>query len=477
MSDSNDNDWETYYSDENDYVENMKSLHIGNNNIKKKRTKFLEEQNKNISTHQSLEHYVSDEYSLDESSVTSYSIDNSMLSDMNDLSFLTTGQNLATLLNNASCENILEDDINNDINQEVLTNIDTSSIAKKFFNSNETTDLSDLLPSSINGSTSVLSTENDTTNITTENNEVTEVATENSDITKIVPENNDETNVNLSEILKVSEPIGETSNEDDDSPMFINRVSSIPIVQQSVQAIKSTSIGNFAGRTLKRVASTRLPVISVPRLPSIVSKNKENEDKKENKEPSGITIEDATKSIPGLSTINTIGCKTLDKLEENFPMIKDPELLNKIINRIEELREIGENTAVVQSSINSLQNMQNRISHFNSVIVKRNKNDNQNNSSLKHSHSFSTETTKVEETTTNIKNNRFTSTIRTTTTLTAKTSIETHNTDCYYCRQHHKKNQQESSKARFFLRHSQKLSAFKEINFIRSNLQNNKCNS
>ena len=128
-------------------------------------------------------------------------------------------------------------------------------------------------------------------------------------------------------------------------------------------------------------------------------------------------------------------------------MIKDPELLNKIINRIEELREIGENTAVVQSSINSLQNMQNRISHFNSVIVKRNKNDNQNNSSLKHSHSFSTETTKVEETTTNIKNNRFTSTIRTTTTLTAKTSIETHNTDCYYCRQHHK-----SKNLNFFLR-------------------------
>jgi len=345
MCDSNDNDWETYYSDENDYIENMKSLHIGKNNIKKKQIKILEEQSNNASMHQSLEHYISDEYSLDESSVTSYSIDNSMLSDMNDPSFLTTGQNLATLLSNANCENILEGDINNDVNQEVLTNLDTSSIAKKFFNSNEETDLSVLLPSSINGSTSILSTENnDKTNVATENNDVTEVATENNDITKIVPENDDKTNV--SEILKVSEPISETNNEDNvnNNPMFINRVSSIPIVQQSVQAIKSTSIGNFAGRTLKRVASTRLPVISVPRLPSIpiiAGRNKENEgENKENKKPSGITIEDATKNIPGLSTINNIGCKTLDKIEENFPIIKDPELLNKIINRIEELREI-----------------------------------------------------------------------------------------------------------------------------------------
>eukprot|EP00833_Pecoramyces_ruminatium_P008646 jgi/Orpsp1_1/1182678/evm.model.c7180000082210.1 len=145
-------------------------------------------------------------------------------------------------------------------------------------------------------------------------------------------------------------------------------------------------------------------------------------------------------NIPGLATIDNLGCKTLDKLEENFPMINDPELLDKILNRIEELREIGENSYVVQSSLNSLQNMQTRLNRYNSVIVKRkNNNNSNNNSTLKHRHSFSVATTKTASASTTYRDRNFfaSSSFHTSTTARANASVETIDGCCCCCKCHH----------------------------------------
>jgi len=288
------------------------------------------------------------------------------------------------------------------------------------------------------------------------------------------------------------------------NPMFINRISSFPIVQQSVQAIKSTSIGNLADRTLKRVASTRLPVISVPKLPSIPiigKKDKEADTEKSDLSSHSITLEDATKSIPGLATMDNIGCKTLDKIEENFPMINDPELLKKIIDRLEELREIGENTYVVQSSLNSLQNMQNRLNHYNSLIVKKDNSSHCNKkSSIKHRHSFSIASAKRTAATSSYHNKNFStcSNIQTSSFTAASGSFESINECgcCCKCHQKHRNNsvdiqriiqqQQENlikstnqisndiqPKKQELPKSSRKLSIISEISNIRSNLKAN----
>ncbi|OUM61358.1 hypothetical protein PIROE2DRAFT_62560 [Piromyces sp. E2] len=513
---NNKEEWETYYSDEEDYVENMKNLNIkSNKGVKTKKGKKVPKSS--INQHEIIEQYsesiIEEEHSFDESSITNYSIDYSMLSDMNDLSFLTNGQNLAAILNNTSMGNTLEDEINDAIDKEVLINPDTSLLAKTFFNSNEETDLSTLLPESVKGNYSVLTVEP-----TTPSEIKTETVSEGKSLEKVEEKSEEKSEEEKSKEEKSEEKSEEEKLENskqstggvntDSNPMFINRVSSVPIVHQSLQAIKSTTIGNFADKTLRRVASTRLPVISVPKLPSIpkiVGRNKDSEEEKKEVTESrhnSITIEDMTKNIPGLATMNTIGCKTLDKLEENFPMINDPKLLDKILNRIEELREIGENTTVVQSSLNSLQNVHNRLNRYNSVIIKRdqNKTVSKNDSAIKHRHSFSASTTKTESATTTIKNKDFVSTsiYKNTTTSTAKAAFETKGCCCcckchgqnntsdqkvqqqqkkgifsILSRSHNENSQEKPAKAKFFLRRSQKPIAFKEITSIRSNLQNN----
>jgi len=291
---NNKEEWETYYSDEEDYIENMKNLNIkSKNDIKTGKGKKVPENS--TSQHEIIEQYdsesiIEEEHSFDESSITNYSIDYSLLSDMNDFSFLTNGQHLAAFLNNNSTRNTLEDEINNAIDKEALINPDTSLIAKTFFNSNEETDLSSLLPESIKGNSTVL---------TTEPMQSTEPISEEKQDEKSVEKIEEKTE----ELKEKSEDIKPSTDgvNTEVNPMFIERVSSFPIVQQSVQAIKSTTIGNFADKTLRRVASTRFPVISVPKLPSIpkiVGRTKDtDEDKKEATEsrPNGITIEDMTK--------------------------------------------------------------------------------------------------------------------------------------------------------------------------------------
>ncbi|ORX43000.1 hypothetical protein BCR36DRAFT_361730 [Piromyces finnis] len=496
----NKEEWETYYSDEEDYNENMKNLNIESNDNEKGKNVSENKTNQ----HEIIEQYdsesvVEEEQSFDESSITNYSIDYSMISDMNDFSFLN-GQNLSLILNNTNAGNTLEDEINDAIDKEYLINPETSLIAKTFFNSNDETDLSSLLPEFIKNNKTIETVK------PTEDKTETEINTE---------EKTEESSVEISEEKTENPELSSTEDINTESnTMFINRVSSFPIVQQSVQAIKSTTIGNFADKTLRRVASTRLPVISVPKLtniPKMVGINKDSEEEKKemaDSHPNGITIEDMTKNIPGLATMNSIGCKTLDKLEENFPMINDPKLLEKILNRIEELKEIGENTAVVQSSLNSLQNVQNRLTRYNSVIVKKDHTNqlDKNTPSIKHRHSYSeSSTTKVKAATTTIHNKHFmtTSTYQSTTTSTSKTAFETNNCCCCHCHCHEKHNttnsintqkvkmqqkkgffsmlnkrrdeypQQKPEKAKFFLRRSQKPIAFKEITSIRSNLQNN----
>jgi len=494
ITDTNDNDWETCYSDDDDYIDYIKSMgnvKIGSSGIKMKEGKYfkeLEEQNNSMSQQSIQDQF--DEPSIDEHS--NYSFDYSILSEINDLSFLTNGQNLQSLLNNNSI-NTLQDEIDNAIDKEALINPDTSLIAKTFFNSNEESNLSTFLPPSVKENYNFLSTEPTETGTVTL--PVKEITSEPSTPPK---ENNHITQTNA-------------NNNENFNPMFINRISSFPIVQQSVQAIKSTNIGSFADKTLKRVASTRLPVITVPKLsnlPKIVGKKENNKNKKSEFIPSNsITLEDATKYLPGLATMDNIGCKTLDKLEENFPMINDPDLLEKILNRLEELREIGENTYVVQSSLNSLQNMHNRLNRYNSVIVRGNNNKNSlGNSSLNHRHSISVATTQTltSNTTYHDKNFNVSSKINSSTTTTAKTSVETVHGCCCNCKCHEQSKdnsidiqnliyqqqenlikstyqnlhevqpkEQQPSKTNFFIRRSQKPGILKEIINIRANLQNN----
>ncbi|ORX84069.1 hypothetical protein BCR32DRAFT_291564 [Anaeromyces robustus] len=499
MSGINENDWETCYSDDDDYVENMKNLKIESSGVKMKKgktSKELEKEKQETTTQHIIvnsfdgQNIINDDHSIDESSIANYSIDYSMISEMNDFSFLTNSQNLAVLLNNNK-GNTLEDEINGAIDREALINPDTSLIVKPFINTNEEpSDLSSLLsPSVQNNNNSLISNE---------------------------PELTEGTNAILPDKSINSEENSNVDANGNFNPMFINRISSFPIVQQSVQAIKSTTIGNLADRTIRRVASTRLPVISVPKLPTIPliagkNKNKENEDSNELAHSNSITIEDATKNIPGLATVDSIGCKTLDKLEENFPMINDPNLLDKILNRLEELREIGENTYVVQSSLNSLQNMQNRLNRYNSVIIKRNNsiNDNEPRSPLKHRHSFSVATIKKSLATStfheDLKNKNFTATqtFETVTASTANSCVKTESGCCCCCKCHQQnkdsiieqkirqqqKNlinstinnkgtkesskQEKSEKANFFLRRSQKPGIYKEIMNIRESLQEN----
>ncbi|ORY76189.1 hypothetical protein LY90DRAFT_698865 [Neocallimastix californiae] len=476
QSNSNDNDWETCYSDEEDYIETMGNLKIESSGVKMKEGKSfkkLEEQH-NSTNQQSVLDKFNDDF-IDENSIANYSFDGSMISEMTDLSFITNGQNLEALLHSNNI-NTLQDEIENAIDREASINPDTSLIAKAFFNSNEESDLSTVLPPSVKGNNSFMSTV------------PTETGTTISSDKTVVLEPNTNTNNNALQ----------PNDSESFNPMFINRISSFPIVRQSVQAIKSTSIGNLADRTLRRVASTRLPVINVPKLPSLPIVGKKNEDKNEKSgltRSNSISLEDATKNLPGLATMDSIGCKTLDKLEENFPMINDPDLLEKILNRLEELREIGENTYVVQSSLNSLQNMHNRLNH----IV------------------FSIATTKTVAANTTYHDENFTasSKIQSSTTTTARASVETINGGCCCCCKCHEQHinnnnnnnstnihkivqqqqenlikstyqnlndeqqqpkeqqQQQQSKANFFVRYSQRPGIFKEIVNIRTNLQNN----
>eukprot|EP00833_Pecoramyces_ruminatium_P017313 jgi/Orpsp1_1/1191345/evm.model.d7180000085094.1 len=288
MSNTNDNDWETCYSDEEDYIETMGNLKIESSGVKMKGGKIskeLNEQNNILNKRTIIDNIenIGDNHSVDDNSIANYSFDCSMISDINDFSFLTNGQNLAVLLNNSGC-NTLQDEINDAIDREVSVNPDTSLIAKTFFNSNDDTDLSTILPQSIKGNNSLLSLEpNETKEAIASSPEKENISEQN-----ILSSNNNITNNT------------HVVDNDNFNPMFINRISSFPIVQQSVQAIKNTSIGNLADRTIRRVASTRLPVINVPKLPNIpkiIGKKDNDEDKSEKSElnRSSITIEDATK--------------------------------------------------------------------------------------------------------------------------------------------------------------------------------------